>query len=132
MTEQSGVSVTSERPEVDLPDHATATQMFRIARSCYQRSVPWSALQHVRITCSEPDGLRLRIKDDGIGIKGEPEQSDGLGLRIMQYRAGLIGGVLRIKLSETGGTIVTLTLSRSSSDGEEGSGAGRDENSDRG
>jgi nitrate/nitrite-specific signal transduction histidine kinase len=41
-----------------------------------------------------------------------------LGLRIMEYRAGLIGGVLQIGSSEVGGTVVTLTLPKSNNNDE--------------
>ncbi len=114
-TEQSGISVTSECPEwVELPDHATATQMYRIAQEAVTNALRHGRPRQIRLTLlSEPDGLRLRIKDDGIGLQGRPKESDGLGLRIMEYRAGLIGGVLQIGSSEGGGTIVTLTLPRS-------------------
>jgi signal transduction histidine kinase len=70
--------------------------------------------RHIRLTLlTEPNGLRLRIADDGIGLQGGPRQSTGLGLRIMQYRAGKIGGALQIGPSHGGGTVVSCTLARS-------------------
>jgi PAS domain S-box-containing protein len=116
-TEQSGIEVTCECPEwVDLPDHQTATEMFRIAQEAVANALRHGRPQRIRLTLlAEPDGLRLRIKDDGIGVQGRPQESDGLGLRIMEYRAGLIGGVLQIGLAERGGTIVTLALPRRAS-----------------
>jgi PAS domain S-box-containing protein len=115
-TEQSGISVTSECPEwVDLPDHQTATEMFRIAQEAVINALRHGRPRQIRLTLlSEPKGLRLRIKDDGIGVQQDRlKESDGLGLRIMECRAGLIGGALQISSSEVGGTVVTLTLPRS-------------------
>jgi PAS domain S-box-containing protein len=119
-TEQSGISVSSECPEwVELPDHETATQIFRIAQEAVANALRHGRSRQIRVTLlSEPDGLRLRIKDDGIGVQSRPEDNGGLGLRIMAYRARQIGGVLQIGSAEGGGTIVTLTMPRSVSHGE--------------
>jgi PAS domain S-box-containing protein len=136
MTEQTGISVISECPGwVELPDHATATEMFRIAQEALTNAVRHGRPQQIRLTLlSEPDGLRLRIKDDGIGLRGRPNESDGLGFRIMEYRAGLVGGVLQIGSSQEGGAIVTLTLPRSgnNADKERESQAGPHPSLDRG
>jgi PAS domain S-box-containing protein len=135
-TETSGISVTAECPEwVELPDHATATQLFRIAQEAVSNAVRHGRPRHIRLTLlTEPNGLRLRIRDNGIGIQREPDQCDGLGLRIMQYRAGQIGGVLQIGLTEGGGTVVSCTVPRSKGNGQEKCGSCLDqgEGPDRG
>jgi PAS domain S-box-containing protein len=114
-TEASGISVTAECPEwVELPDHATATELFYIAQEAVHNAVRHGRPRTIRLTLlTEPDGLRLRIQDDGIGLPDGLEQSNGLGLRIMQHRAGVIGGVLQIGPLPGGGTVVTCTLPRS-------------------
>jgi PAS domain S-box-containing protein len=132
----SGISVTAECPEwVELPDHATATQLLRIAREGVSNALRHGRPRHIRlILLTEPNVLRLRITDDGIGIQNGPERSDGLGTRIMQFRAGVIGGELQISPSEEGGTVVSCTLRRSNGDGEKerGSSLGQGEGPDRG
>ena len=114
-TEASGISVTSECPDwVELPDHATAVELFYIAQEAVSNALRHGRPRNIRLTLlTEPNGLRLRIKDDGIGLSDGLEQSDGLGVRIMQYRTGVIGGVLQIGASQGGGTVVTCTLPRS-------------------
>jgi PAS domain S-box-containing protein len=114
-TEASGVSVSAECPDwVELPDHGTATELFYIAQEAVSNALRHGQSRNIRITLlTEPDGLRLRIRDDGIGLPDGLEQSDGLGLRIMQHRAGVIGGTLQIGPSQGGGTTVTCTLPRS-------------------
>jgi PAS domain S-box-containing protein len=128
-TESSGISVTAECPDwVELPDHATATQLFRIAQEAVSNAVRHGRPRHIRLTLlTEPNGLRLRIRDDGIGIQGGPDPCDGLGLRIMQYRAEQIGGVLQIDPSEGGGTVVSCTLPRSNGNGEKKCRSGLDQ-----
>jgi signal transduction histidine kinase len=58
-----------------------------------------------------PDGLCLRIQDDGTGIP-EGVGHNGIGLRIMQYRAAEIGGVLDIGPAPGGGTLVSCAVPR--------------------
>jgi PAS domain S-box-containing protein len=128
-TQASGVSVTAECPEwVELPDPTAATQLFRIAQEAVTNAVRHGRPRHIRLTLlTEPNGLRLRINDDGVGIQREPDRCDGLGLRIMEYRAGLIGGVLRVTPPQGGGTVVTCTLPRSQGNGYEAYGSGFDQ-----
>ena len=119
-SEASGVSVTVECPEwVELPDHATATELYYIAQEAVGNALRHGRPRSVRVTLlAEPDSLRLRIKDDGIGFPGKMPRSDGLGLRIMQHRAGMIGGSLQIGPSQGGGTVVTCTLPKNQDNGD--------------
>jgi PAS domain S-box-containing protein len=114
-TEASGVSVTAECPDwVEVPDHATATELFYIAQEAVSNALRHGRPRNIHLTLlTVPDGLRLHIKDDGLGLPDGLEQSDGLGLRIMRHRAGVIGGVLQIGPLQGGGTVVTCTLPRS-------------------
>jgi two-component system CheB/CheR fusion protein len=122
--EACGIEVTAECPEwVELPDHATATHLFRIAQEAVANAVRHGRPRHIRLTLlAEPNGLRMRIRDDGTGIGAGAEQGDGLGLRIMRYRAGQIGGTLEVHPSRQGGTVVSCTLPRSKCNGDKGPG----------
>jgi two-component system sensor kinase FixL len=111
-SEQSGVAVTFECPEwVEMPDHATSMELFRITQEAVSNALRHGRPKSVRLSIlSQPNGLRLRIKDDGVGIPDPSRRGNGLGIRIMQYRAESIHGELGIKLAEGGGTVVTVTL----------------------
>jgi nitrate/nitrite-specific signal transduction histidine kinase len=54
----------------------------------------------------------LSVSDDGVGISGDSNYRDGVGFRLMRYRASLIGGVLQIRNGDGQGTLVTCTLSK--------------------
>ena len=135
-SEASGTSVTAECPDwVELPDHTTAMELFYIAQEAVSNALRHGRPRHIHLTLlTEPNGLRLRIKDDGIGIQSAADQSDGLGLRIMQFRAGVIGGVLQISPSQGGGTVVSCTLPRSNGNDDKKwrNGFGQGEGLDRG
>jgi signal transduction histidine kinase len=48
--------------------------------------------------------LSLSITDDGVGIAENPARGAGMGLKLMEYRSAVIGGVMRIKRLPGGGT----------------------------
>jgi signal transduction histidine kinase len=48
--------------------------------------------------------LSLSITDDGVGIAENPARGAGMGLKLMEYRSAVIGGVLKIKRLPDGGT----------------------------
>ena len=49
---------------------------------------------------------RILIVDDGKGITTLSPRRKGLGLRIMQYRAGLLQGTVTVRARSEGGTEV--------------------------
>src|SRR5437667_391447 len=83
----------------------SATHLFHIAQEATN-----NALRHARPTRIDihlialPDALVLSIRDDGVGLPAEPNPQSGVGLRLMRYRASLIGGVLQIGAAEKQGT----------------------------
>lgn len=85
----------------DRPVHlhsATATQLFRIAQEATSnalRHARASAIQIELRVCETAGEIELRVADNGRGMVGQQRQ--GMGLRIMEYRAGLIDGRLTIE-----------------------------------
>jgi signal transduction histidine kinase len=57
--------------------------------------------------------IHLSIKDDGAGIANTAARGPGMGLKIMQYRASLIGAALCIKDLPVGGTRLRIVYPRS-------------------
>lgn len=54
----------------------------------------------------ERDTLDLRIEDDGGGLGDAEKASKGMGLRVMAYRAGIIGGSLELAQHGDGGVAI--------------------------
>jgi two-component system sensor kinase FixL len=52
----------------------------------------------------------LSIRDNGTGFPEMIERKDGMGLRIMNYRANMIGAALEINKNLMGGTAVVCQL----------------------
>ncbi|RYD72229.1 MAG: histidine kinase, partial [Verrucomicrobiaceae bacterium] len=87
-------------------------QLYRIAQEAISNAIRHGEASEVRLSLDAPDGGRGRlvIRDNGKGIPKPPPTSSGLGLRIMQYRAGLVGGTLDISRAESGGTEVVCSF----------------------
>jgi len=84
------------------------TQLFRIAQESVSNALRHADAAEIRIeyVCDGAQS-RLEVLDDGQGIPDARHRRDGLGLRSMRYRAGLIGATLDVARRPDGGTRVT-------------------------
>jgi PAS domain S-box-containing protein len=134
--EQTGIPFTFNSPGwVEVSDHTTATELFRIAQEAVSNALRHGQPKHVHLNLlSLPEGLRLSIRDDGVGIQDGAAKGDGTGLHIMKHRAEQIGGVFEVASAEGGGTVVTCTVPgrRDHVDEEAGGGARGGDHPDRG
>jgi PAS domain S-box-containing protein len=86
---------------------ANALHLYRIAQEAVTNAAQHGHADNVEITLRQ-DGDRglLRIEDNGGGFNLAQNQSKGLGLRIMHYRAQMMTGSLRIESTRPHGTAV--------------------------
>ncbi len=92
-------------------DNRTATQLYRIAQEALANALRHGEARNIRIDLAEEDGETvLSVTDDGVGMPPGAETGEGLGLRIMQYRAELLGGKLTTHPSLNGGTVVVCRV----------------------
>lgn len=89
-----------------------ATNLFYIIQEAVNNAVRHGDPDSVTVELEESSGeLRTRIVDDGDGFSvGESAAGPGSGLRIMRYRARLIGGRLDIASEPGAGTTVTCKV----------------------
>ena len=59
---------------------------------------------------SDEGGLTMTVTDDGVGLPADLDASRGMGLRIMRYRARMMGGTLEIRNSPGGGAIMACSV----------------------
>jgi signal transduction histidine kinase len=96
---------------VPIEDNHTATQLFYIAAEAVRNAVKHARAKQVVIGLdSDGDGVKLSVRDDGVGIRVDSDQAAGMGLRIMRHRTGVLGARLEIESVDEGGTLVTCTL----------------------
>lgn len=97
-------------PPVRLTDLAAASNLFRIAQEAVSNAVKHGRAKKIAISLETEKGrVVLRVSDDGAGLPAKSSKSPGMGLRIMQSRAGMIGGTLALEGSTAGGVRVTCS-----------------------
>ena len=91
-----------------IHDAPMATHLYHIAQEAVNNAIKHAGAKTItiRLFCGESEGT-LIIKDDGTGIQRPPAPHAGVGLHIMNYRAGIIGGNLEIRREHPRGTAVT-------------------------
>jgi signal transduction histidine kinase len=104
------VNCTFECPApVEITDSFRATHFYRIAREAVHNAVKHAMGKQISIGLYDDSGITLTVRDNGVGIKAD-HFTEGEGLRIMRYRAGLVGATLSITNAPNGGTTVTCKM----------------------
>jgi signal transduction histidine kinase len=94
-------------------DNTVATHLYRIAQEGITNAVKHGEARYIVVSLSDSVGqLKLRIWNGGAGFLASASAKSGLGLRIMQYRAEMIGATLKIVSTNGKGTTVACTLNR--------------------
>jgi two-component system, LuxR family, sensor kinase FixL len=96
---------------VKFNDHAASTHLFRIAQEAVSNAIKHGHAKKIVITlraCSEH--LTLSVRDDGVGFPEKFSGGNGMGLRIMQTRIGMVGGALTIEKNSDGGGVTVSCL----------------------
>ncbi len=109
-TERYGIPVTFEARNAEcLPfEETAATHLYRIAQEALTNALRHSLATAVTIVLSTSAGeVQLQVTDNGRGFSSAAlEKSDGLGLKIMRYRAQMLSGNLAIGNGVGGGATV--------------------------
>ncbi len=92
---------------VPIQDDGAANHLFRIAQEAVHNAIRHGKARNVVIGLRGANGEGvLSIRDDGFGISLDQLSGTGMGLRIMNYRARMIGGSLSIERVAERGTLV--------------------------
>jgi signal transduction histidine kinase len=103
------VNVTTDASLVPVSAPAAA-QLYRIVQEALHNAVEHGGAPRVDIDLRvDHKYLMLRIRDNGKGFNGSAA-SNGMGLRIMRYRAQCIGGSCEVQSNCAEGTIVTCRV----------------------
>lgn len=100
-----------------IHDNDVATHLYYIGQEAVTNATRHGKAKHVVIVLDKVDGrIVLTVKDDGGGLPENVDESTGMGLRIMNYRARMIGGSFEVGRDEEWATIVTCSLPDRASD----------------
>jgi PAS domain S-box-containing protein len=91
-----------------IHDVTMATHLYHIAQEAVNNAIKHGDARKISIELTADQGRgTLVVKDNGKGIEENCANTQGMGLHIMNYRAGMIGGALDVQRDKTGGTVVT-------------------------
>jgi signal transduction histidine kinase len=112
MSRRFQVSCTVDCPRPVPACHpAIGIHFYRIAQEAVVNAVKHAKAQRILLSLSATAELtKLTIEDDGEGIVRVPRNPDGMGLRIMEYRARMIGADFKIAHHLPRGTVVSCEM----------------------
>jgi two-component system, NarL family, sensor histidine kinase UhpB len=109
-TDMYGLSCKFDDRTLRLPelDEGSATHLYRIAQEATTNAARYARAKNIHIELrSTPRKLQLAVTDDGIGLsRGLAQGKPGLGLKIMEYRAHMMGGTVAFEEPGTGTRVV--------------------------
>ncbi|MBN2158579.1 MAG: PAS domain S-box protein [Spirochaetes bacterium] len=107
-----GISCVFEQDEdLVISNINVSTQIYFITREAVNNAIRHGKARNIIIKLTtDADRVILMISDDGTGIPEMPDQTRGLGLRIMAYRMESIHGTFSVRQIPGGGTQVTCTM----------------------
>ncbi|MEZ5458175.1 MAG: ATP-binding protein [Steroidobacteraceae bacterium] len=101
--------------EIDFDSTATH-HLYRIAQEAVTNAARHSGASAVSIRLeADAERMTLTISDDGRGLPPPDDSArshDGMGLRIMEYRARMMHAQFALEAMPRGGTRVQVTLAR--------------------
>ena len=108
---ETSCQVIADTDGVVVHDNGVATHLYRVAQEAINNALRHGEARQIRVSLTG-DGTRgtLIVKDDGRGLQPNGDGRKGMGLRIMRYRADVIGGMLDIQGDPGGGTILTCSF----------------------
>jgi signal transduction histidine kinase len=86
---------------------SAAAHLYLIVQEAINNAVKHGRARSIAVTVRSSRSLvSLTIADDGVGIDEVSARGRGMGLKLMEYRSAVIGGVLRVRRVPSGGTRV--------------------------
>jgi signal transduction histidine kinase len=85
-----------------IEDDDRQTHLYRIAQEAVNNALRHGGAQHIRLSLRRQNGgsAVLEVADDGKGLENctskKKSRSSGIGMRVMEYRANLLGGHLKV------------------------------------
>ena len=95
-------------------DNVSATHLYRIVQEAINNAVKHGKAKHIVISLQPfGDKVVLSVTDDGIGFSNKTEKSSGMGMHIMQYRAGVVNAALDVRpRRDAPGTVATCIFDK--------------------
>jgi signal transduction histidine kinase len=95
---------------VAVSDGAVANHVFRIAQEAVANAVKHARAKRIQVRLTRRGArIVLAVADDGVGLAGAPARN-GMGMKLMEHRARIMNGHLRVISGVRGGTVVRCSF----------------------
>ena len=89
---------------VVLKDPKAGIHLYRIAQEAASNAIRHGRARNLVISLDATSkSIMLSVTDDGTGLPADARTKNGMGLQIMEYRAGMIGATFDIQNLPSGG-----------------------------
>jgi PAS domain S-box-containing protein len=100
------------RVQIDEPvlihDANVSTHLYRIAQEAVNNAIRHGQAKHVIVSLFPGgDYGTLKVENDGSSLRQPEVNASGMGLQIMNYRARMIGGSLKVESDDNNGVTIT-------------------------
>lgn len=104
--------IFEQKTNVAVNDVIAATHLYRIAQEAMTNALKHGQATRIKVTLDQTgDEAILTIKDNGCGFsQANAHDAQGMGLRTIRYRAGMIPAYLQIESRLNRGTTITCTF----------------------
>jgi PAS domain S-box-containing protein len=104
---------------VSVANDDVSIHLYRIAQEAIDNAVRHGKAKHIWLRLWDQNGIGIMsVTDDGSGLVGARREHKGMGLRIMKYRAEMIGGILQVRKGHQRGAIVECSFQRRTGGGD--------------
>jgi len=105
-----GIVTRSDPADIHVSDVA-ADHLYRIVYEALTNAARHSGCTRIDVDLRLKSGaLEVSVTDDGTGVQPRAAGSDGFGLKMMAYRARLLGATFRLEPGAGGGTRVVVVM----------------------
>jgi len=106
------VACTFGCPEpVSIENATAASELYHIAQEAIHNAIQHGRAKRITVRLTDAGhGVCLTVTDNGGGLPADVTHAPGMGLRVMRYRAGLIGGHFTIQGRRGGGAEVICRI----------------------
>lgn len=97
--------------KISINSYQKKSILFRITQEFLHNSIKHAKCKNISVSLQKMDNkIMLELKDDGIGFNIEKLNSKGIGLKNMQKRTELIGGIFSLESNKNLGTRLTIKI----------------------
>ena len=100
--------------DISLANESYAIHLYRIVQESINNAIRHGQASNVWIeVIQNGNDISLTVKDDGVGIPDDMENTNGMGIQIMEYRSHIINAKFDIHRNDDCGTLVTCCFQNS-------------------